>query len=243
MSKILLVFLVIVLLFVMYNVIIVEYQSYVERTIGDKYENLVFGKLRKIRELTIIRNVIMPSNDSPIGETEADMICVSKKGIFAIECKYRKIKKDVYECNLYASTWGPKLHQNSNFNMSNPFTQNNTHISAIKKIMDTISVNTDNIFNVVCLSCPFEFNLGDSILTSKKSKNFLFYPEFNNKILLRQDNSHNGVKVFAKTYSDLPDVYTDEEINNLISILNIYAADKEKRKNFSTDMYMYNHGM
>lgn len=236
MNKILLV---IVLAFVIVHAIN-EYKCYVKRTIGDKYESLVFSKLRKIQGLTIIRNVIMPSNESPIGETEADMICVSKKGIFAIECKYRKIKKDIYECTLYSSTWGPKLNRNSDFNMNNPFTQNNTHISAVKNLMDTISVNTDNIFNVVCLSCPFELNVGDSIQTSKKSKNFLFYPQYNNKILLRQDNSHNGVKAFIKTYNDLPDVYTDEEINNLISILNIYAADKAKREKFATDLFMYN---
>lgn len=91
-------------------------------------------KLEKVsQENKILQNVYLPKEKEPDKTTEIDSIMINKKGIFVFECKN-------YSGWIFGNEkqmkWTQMLNKYQKTKFYNPIKQNNTHIKAIKKILN-----------------------------------------------------------------------------------------------------------
>ena len=197
---------------------------------GNKYEDYVADRIKKAFGVTPLRNILLDSNDD---ETEIDMAFVNRKGIFSIECKFHSRKySPVLQGSFSDKVW--KVAENKT--MLNPYNQNHKHVKFIENI-----TGTRNVYNIVYTSAPFEFKYFGVVHTSKKEPFVNVFKESRGLIYDSQglfNIFHKGTNNFRKAVSELPDVLTDEEVNNITEQLRVYQMDKKARKEFAKRMEM-----
>ena len=193
---------------------------------GNKYEDFVAERLKKFG-VTPVRNVLLDNNDD---ETEIDMAFVNRKGIFAIECKYHsKGYSPVLKGGLNDKEW----QVSEDKTMLNPFNQNHKHIKFIEDI-----TGVRYIYNVVYSSTPFEFKYFGVVHSSADEPFINLFKESHALIYDKPGLFHKGTSCFCKAVSVLPDVLTDEEVENITKQLSGYQMDKKQRKEFAKRMEM-----
>lgn len=198
-----------------------------ERRVGEEYEKYVAKKLSKIGK--VYRNIIVPSQDTPIGKTEADMVLVTREGVFSVEAKHRNSKEDYEMIELYAPVW---LATRDN-PINNPFSQNLTHIKALREV-----IGEPNIFNMVVVNFCYKISGTASWLDESISKAFRNESDF----LVRIDSASlsDGYRSFKKQIEGMPIKYTEEEVKQICLAIEPYVADKKARKAFKREIEDYN---
>ena len=225
-----------------------EKKKTVAERYGESYENAVYKALVKYTGGTVLRNVLIPWNQSSARKTEVDMVYICRKGIFPIECKFRETNRkpgkvasiglirswEVY--TGFANSNGPIIKF-----IPNPWIQNAIHARLLKMIINQAGMPFKNYYNVVCTTV-------DSFLAKDydnlQSGNFIIYPEEHcialastPSAILSRDNS---VRDFTNWISNLNDVYTEDEVERLINIIQNYVGTPEELEERSTAL-QYEH--
>lgn len=102
-------------------------------------------QLEKINlESKILTNVYLPKEKEPEQTTEIDAIMVNQKGIFVFECKN-------YSGWIFGTekqmNWTQMFNKHQKVSFYNPVKQNNTHIKAIKNILNDKKIQ--QYYNIV----------------------------------------------------------------------------------------------
>lgn len=199
--------------------------------IGKKYEKLVAKILRNKLNVKVLRNVLIPSNRVPLGKTEADMVFVSTKGVFCIECKHRTFESEYDE---QTDGWGRYNSEDWPI-MKNPFIQNRTHIKAL----NTLIPETENkTFNTVIVNYNWSLDfMGLSL--SAKNNNGLGILRSENAFMVKIERSSvfsrildPGIYEFKKELQKMPDILTKDEVKEIYDQLSKYKATRRDMKAF-----------
>lgn len=165
---------------------------------GKKTENFVYKKINSLHYGKIYKNNII---FYPGSSSEMDIILVTKKGVFIIECKgYRgKVKITDKICKL-----------NKRVEMRNPITQNETHCKILKTYLNKYDINVP-IYSMVVFGYP-----------TKK----LSVPKIYKKNVCKINKLKKNMK---EQYNKLSDSVSDEEFKKLnFYILRISNRNKDE---------------
>ena len=189
---------------------------------GDRYENLTARAVKRYLGAVPLRNVLLSTIDD---ETEADMIFVSKKGIFSIECKHRS--GECISAKMDGDYWCE--------NLPNPFDQNYKHIKFIESVLGPMV--KAKIYNLVFLSNSFSLTyFGRSRSSDTTPFVDMFDSEHRGLVYLPSFKSRKGIRELAKRIQSMPDVYTDEEVTAITNLLQEHEMSKKERKAFAKRM-------
>lgn len=209
---------------------------------GEKYEELVTNAIKKFLGVEALRNVLFfkipmdkykkdkydqslkPLMDK---ETEADVIAVTKKGIFCFECKSFQDTAYPLVGSLNEAEWAKHKDttEYSYYKLSNPFNQNYKHVKALAEY------GYPGAYNIVCTNSDFKFTYCGNEKTSKDKPYFSMLRNQNERMaLIKQGHGGKGFKHFAADIASLPDVYTDAQVRQIHDELKKLEATREERK-------------
>ncbi len=185
-------------------------------TKGDKYEKKIAELIQSYFGVTPHRNILL--TDSNGYTTEVDIAFCTKKGFIAIECKYRDAMAVIG--NMSGGAWTVKRYDGASAMMNSPFVQNSNHLVKLKG-----HLGSSNIFNVVCLSAPFNINSYGNKIDSKKTPclDMLNHMQF---LLVSDSGWGRGIKAMKAAFDNMPDVFTDSEVIANNKALDQYNATK-----------------
>ena len=186
------------------------------KKIGDAYESLVAKKIKAHLGIVPVRNVIISTDDD---QTEVDMVLVNTKGVFAIECKHRgdsDILTGSYDDQVYTILPDEPI--------KNPFRQNYKHQLFLQ---DLLSI--DSTYNIVFVNCSFNLKYNGEEHRSYQNA-ILNLLARERCAMVSEDGNEKGIIAFADAINSLPDIYTAEEVDNMINILSAHIATDEERE-------------
>ncbi|MCR5670718.1 MAG: NERD domain-containing protein [Butyrivibrio sp.] len=211
--------------------------SFIRKKRGDWYEEDVANALQKELGAKIIRNVIFNKmtkeeydgfmachseyDEAAERETEIDVVAITTKGIFCVECKSRKEKTYTLQGNLYNSAW--RISGPFEDSMMNPFNQNYKHVKMLEALYD-------NVYNVVCTNMNFKFDYCGITRNSKDAPYFSMLRNRERTAIVKEGHGSRGVKYLAKDIETLPDVYSVEKVQKIYKELLAQEATKAERK-------------
>lgn len=164
---------------------------------GDVGEVIVANSLRNERGTYLVRNIYLPYNDIT---TEIDMVWLTPKGIFCIECKNYNGEIDV---DLYSNFWTVRYNSLHTERLFSPIKQNIRHTSCLAEILEgydiditPIVVFTDKAKLPNCSSDNGVFNVSDFVnwYRSQNTCN-----KYNSKVL-------ESIYIILNKYSDISDI-------------------------------------
>ncbi len=193
---------------------------------GEAFEESVLSSLKKYLGVIAIPNVLMQYNNNPGNPdtTEADMVFVNNKGIFCVECKSHKgwelttVEGSLSheDWNVYGQTFG---------SMRNPFTQNENHISVLKRHLTDAGFSIPQIHNIVVINNGFRFFYWGKIVEKTD-----FFPMLNEGKALISLASASGMKSFNKALQSMPSVLSAEEVCALNEYIATLSGNKTQLK-------------
>lgn len=112
---------------------------------GYSLEKKVMKQLNSIFHTNPIPNVVLQHTK---GTAEIDIIQVTKKGIFVVECKYRtdEVSGSAIECFWDITRNGKKIAT-----MYNPIKQNANHIKTLESYLKKEGIEAPTVYNVVVI--------------------------------------------------------------------------------------------
>lgn len=202
---------------------------------SDKYEKRVCRRFKHAIKGVTLQNVILPGEN---GSTEVDAIHITKKGIFCIEAKRRKQPAEVpnlsleYEyCEVACINNEKKVVEREM--MYNPFLQNRGHVKAIEGVIG----ESYKIYNTVVINFDSNFSyLGRNQVTDDRDGS-IFMPG-DNMILMTidiklDDHVADGTMQLRRDLKKQKELYTDEEVKQIVDKLKPYVATASQRAKFA----------
>lgn len=112
---------------------------------GYSLEKKVMKQLNSIFHTNPIPNVVLQHTK---GTAEIDIIQVTRKGIFVVECKYRtdEVSGSAIECFWDITRNGKKIAT-----MYNPIKQNANHIKTLESYLKKEGIEAPTVYNVVVI--------------------------------------------------------------------------------------------
>lgn len=112
---------------------------------GYSLEKKVMKQLNSIFHTNPIPNVVLQHTK---GTAEIDIIQVTRKGIFVVECKYRtdEVSGSAIECFWDITRNGKKIAT-----MYNPIKQNTNHIKTLESYLKKEGIEAPTVYNVVVI--------------------------------------------------------------------------------------------
>lgn len=112
---------------------------------GYSLEKKVMKQLNSIFHINPIPNVVLQHTK---GTAEIDIIQVTRKGIFVVECKYRtdEVSGSAIECFWDITRNGKKIAT-----MYNPIKQNANHIKTLESYLKKEGIEAPTVYNVVVI--------------------------------------------------------------------------------------------
>lgn len=112
---------------------------------GYSLEKKVMKRLNSIFHTNPIPNVVLQHTK---GTAEIDIIQVTRKGIFVVECKYRtdEVSGSAIECFWDITRNGKKIAT-----MYNPIKQNANHIKTLESYLKKEGIEAPTVYNVVVI--------------------------------------------------------------------------------------------
>ncbi len=195
---------------------------------GDRYEEKVFTKLSKLfGEANSFKPILARGNHQT---AEIDMVFVSRKGVFCVETKSKEFSSNVTG-NVSAENWtffGSEP-------LRNPFWQNERHIRFLRNnIREHRQVEKINVpenipfYNIVILNFGFEFKYFGIERFSKKTPVLDMRASNNMFLATTEGGMGKNLNRLYSMFEALPDVLTDDEVNNIIQLLILYKASPEE---------------
>lgn len=113
---------------------------------GYSLEKKVMKQLNSIFHTNPIPNVVLQHTK---GTAEIDIIQVTRKGIFVVECKYRtdEVSGSAIECFWDITRNGKKIAT-----MYNPIKQNANHIKTLESYLKKEGIEAPTVYNVVVIA-------------------------------------------------------------------------------------------
>lgn len=210
-----------------------EKQYKENKEIGSQYEKIAGGTLKKVFRAKPIINILAIHPNGK--ETETDMAFVTKKGIFAIECKCHgwsyKHTQDTWIVtgNLNAQDdWTVTKPDRSRDTCGNAFAQNRHHLEALEPLIQGAAVSV-HIKCILATNSRFNINDFGVTYTNENTDGFCEFPGTDICIArLPLHNSEGGLKAMKKWYKALPEVYTDEQVRAVTSLLESHVGTKQQ---------------
>ena len=207
-----------------------EYDAKVKA--GKKFEKIVRKNLMKVFNCPVYKNLIFTADNG--NDTEVDIAFVTCKGIFSVECKYKKADEDCtyLSCSSGAENWrymvGRADYIESNGvgytpieSLKNPLKQNAHHIEAIEN-----AINNAHCYNMVIVNHPIKYIDNDS---GRMGKGYSYCePDIDKNIIAHHDKT--TLKTIKKKFKVLPDVYTKKELSGIESVLKVHEATRTQLK-------------
>lgn len=192
---------------------------------GNNYEEFVASIISKTFKTEVMRNILL---DNGSDETELDAAFVTTKGVFALECKYHAKK---YHPILTGSLNNQVWQVAYGMTMQNPFDQNYKHVKFLEKV-----IGVRNVYSIVYTSAPFKFKFFGNV---RESENEPFVNMLNNERRgLVYDfkgafSTHRGTKELAQAIEQLPDIYTEEEVEEIKDVIRLRQMNTKERKAYA----------
>lgn len=116
-----------------------------EELVGYSLEKKAMKQLNSIFHTNPIPNVVLQHTK---GTAEIDIIQVTRKGIFVVECKYRtdEVSGSAIECFWDITRNGKKIAT-----MYNPIKQNANHIKTLESYLKKEGIEAPTVYNVVVI--------------------------------------------------------------------------------------------
>lgn len=197
--------------------------------VGEKYEKYVAKAFKKRFKHNAIRNIIFTKDNGKT--TEMDMAIVTRKGIFCVECKHRNMPAEIGNCGVVKATaeddiWSYIDEYNRSYPLlDNPLKQNEGHIKEL-----TSHIANAKCYNVVVINKLIKYystttggiGMGSLYCNPEKDANII--------VTLGEYYKTKSLKMLAKEFKNMPDVYTDAEVMSIENELRKYKATKKQRK-------------
>lgn len=193
---------------------------------GDDYETTVAGMIEKKFKVKPLRNVLLTSAND---ETELDMVFITGKGIFAVECKYHDSE---FNPRLLGGMADPEWTVANECEMLNPFIQNEKHIRFLEEKLDK-----NPIYNIVYTSAPFTLKFfGKERNSEDEPAVSLLGTEKRAIVYDKKGFTHKGTEALATAIDNLPDVFDDTTVAQLTAQVSQWQMNKKQRKAFAERM-------
>ena len=112
---------------------------------GYSLEKKVMKQLNSIFHTNPIPNVVLQHTE---GTTEIDIVQVTRKGIFVVECKYRT---DEVSGSAIEYFWNITRNGKKIATMYNPIKQNANHIKTLESYLKKEGIEAPTVYNVVVI--------------------------------------------------------------------------------------------
>lgn len=194
---------------------------------GKVFENQTAKAIKDLFETNVFQNVLLPNNDFVMGvpgSVEIDMVFVTMKGIFCIECKsHIGDAKTQISGSLTHDIW--QITGKTFDMLPNPFMQNERHIKSLNRILEKEYHITPYIYNMVVLNNLFLFSYYGTV---SSDKDCYILPN-DNKIILT-DARGKGFKQLQLELDKYPDVYSSDQVQQLSDIIKSYIGSRKELK-------------
>lgn len=200
---------------------------------GEDFERDSARDLAKVFEVPSLRNIILPHHNG--NDTETDMMFVTKKGIFVVECKehgragndYYTGDQTILKGSADESEWDVLPPQGRSYKMDNPFRQNEHHMEAIYELFESLDKKDPVLYNTVAVNCHYSLIDFGKTITDKGSKGF---HDFGDKIIVKTASMDNpGKRTLKKWLATQPDRYDEATVAEYTAILKSHIADEVTR--------------
>lgn len=195
---------------------------------NDALEDQMAAEISRAFGIVPLRNVILPWEDR---QTQADMILISKKGVFAFACTspFEPEKIDKMTADLNSSLWEYYHPQFEKIPVNNPLLHNDIHIKAINNVLameNPLLANAVQVLNIACVSCKIDAGpnyVGQRLYVSELSRAGIAVistaADVNNRGGLR------GIDLFKADHDRLPDILTMDGVRAAAQVLSKYASN------------------
>ena len=204
---------------ILYALIQADVKERQARHRGEAYEELVTKLIRQYITPNVLNNLIFYNNNI---STEIDIVFVTVKGVFCVECKYHKHGNVYAPLKMY--TWEIEDTEATFYNAK---WQNEGHVSALCSHVHDIPA-----FNLVINSTDFRFDRGnpDYYTNRKNCADFLNTEHFLMAKIGTGRHSQKNIEDLKKHLDLLPDVISPQEVTSLTQFLTKFIATPEQRK-------------
>ena len=194
---------------------------------GKDFEKKTAAAIKDIFHTTPFQNLLIPNGDIAMGipgTTELDMVFVTSKGIFCVECKSHMGSADTtVSGSLTHDMW--RVEGRSFDMFRNPFMQNEGHVKFLKKALAEHGIIEPRIYNTVVLNNLFQFSYFGTIISEKDC----YILPHDNKIILT-DARGRGFDMLQREFSSYPDIYSENQLKIISDCLKQYVGNKDQRK-------------
>ena len=159
-------------------------------------------------------------------EAEVDMAFVTKKGLFCIECKSKKFGS-VMKGSLNQSSWDVRQIAGVD-RMMNPFDQNYKHVLSFSRAG---LMPTNLIYNVVITNADFVFTYCGLKRESRPEPFINMMKNRDEMMALIGGEYKKGIRQFKAAVDELPDLFSEEDVEGIKKELVTYTATKKDMKN------------
>lgn len=194
---------------------------------GKDFEKKTAATIRDIFHTVPFQNLLIPNGDIAMGipgTSELDMVFVTSKGIFCVECKSHIGNADTtVSGSLTHDMW--RVEGRSFDMFRNPFMQNEGHIKYLEKVLAEHDIIEPRIYNTVVLNNLFQFSYFGTIISEKDC----YILPHDNKIILT-DARGRGFDMLQRELSEHTDIYTEDQMEIISTCLKQYVGSKNQRK-------------
>lgn len=222
----------------------------IQKRMGDEYENEAAKLLADVFGRDPIRNVIIPTGNRYT--TEVDMIFVTKRGVFVVECKehgrtsadrtgsWSKRDESILDGGYGQQKWLLHIAEGQTVQIDNAFNQNIGHIKALMPALVNSGVAEDAVnaipyFSILATNCHFKMNDFGKVITDIGCKGFSKAGP-GDYIVRAAKSDKSGIRTMKKWYETLPEGFTDEGLYALTQIIESYKGDEVSRRAHAEDV-------
>lgn len=194
---------------------------------GTAFERKTAQTIKDTFNTIAFQNLLIPNGDFAMGipgSVEIDMVFITTKGIFCIECKSHIGDAETQITgSLTHDMWRVT---GKTFDMfTNPFTQNEQHVRYLKQILAIENIAVPFIYNTVILNNLFQFSYYGKL---SAGKDCYLLPN-DNKIILT-DTRGRGFFELKREIDKYPDIYSADQIKMLSDLVKRYVGSKKELK-------------
>jgi len=155
--------------------------------------------------------------------SESDIVLLNKKGIFVFECKSRKGLKT--KLNYPApDVWRLYKGFDNSGTLDSPIKQNRNHIRALETVLGTNNV----FYNIAVSNLEFEYTDGNRKFLSEETPLITLGKQ--EYLVCIDEMKGNGHKALIQKIKELPEVYSDCEIEMLGEKLKGISDNEELKR-------------